>query len=137
MTERLNLLREERLKQAQLLENIGIDPYPGEIPTRTHFNAEIVQNYSEHDGRSVSVVGRMTGVRAHGKRVFFDLEDESGKIQATITTNGVGDDMFTVFESGFGVGDFIGVSGGVFKTRMGEVTVDVEKFNMLAKALLP
>ena len=137
MTERLNLLREERLKQAQLLENIGIDPYPGEIPTRTHFNAEIVQNYSEHDDRSVSVVGRMTGVRTHGKRVFFDLEDESGKIQATITTNGVGNDMFAVFESGFGVSDFVGVSGRVFKTRMGEVTIDVEEFNMLAKALLP
>src|SRR3989344_47415 len=136
MTERLNLLREERLKQAQLLENIGIDPYPGEIPTRTHFNAEIVQNYSEHDDRSVSVVGRMTGVRTHGKRVFFDLEDESGKIQATITTNGVGNDMFAVFESGFGVSDFVGVSGRVFKTRMGEVTIDVEEFNMLAKALL-
>lgn len=133
----IEALRVERLKQAKYLEDQGIDPYPGAIPPRSHVNKDIADKFEQLKGKEVSVLGRITGIRAHGKRYFFDLEDESGKVQGTITVDGVGSQMFEIFQKGFGVGDFAGITGKVLKTKAGEVTVEASKFSMLAKALLP
>ena len=133
----IEALREERLKQADYLEKQRIDPYPGAIPLRSHANKDVVDKFEQLKGREISVLGRITGIRAHGKRYFFDLEDESGKVQGTITVDSVGEQMFEIFQKGFGIGDFAGITGKVLKTKAGEVTVEASKFSMLAKALLP
>lgn len=134
MTERF---KEDRLKQIENLESQGINPYPAEIPKRTHINALVVHNFDELVGSEVSVVGRIRGIREHGKRTFADIEDESGKLQVTLTPDSVGQDQFVNFGSNYATGDIISVTGSVFKTKSGEVTVSAGYFDMLAKALLP
>lgn len=133
----LEQYREERLKQADFLEKQGIDPYPGAIPQRTANNSEVIMRFPELENQQVSVLGRITGIREHGKRTFFDIEDEFGKLQATFTKESLGEKTFDVFRNGFATGDFVGVTGRLFKTRTEETTVDVNQINMLAKALLP
>lgn len=126
----------DRISQIGYLERQGIDPYPPQIPKRTHANALVAENFESLQGTQVSVVGRVRGIREHGKRTFIDVEDESGKVQITLTPDGVGTDQFATFKNGFATGDIVSVSGNVFKTRSGEVTVDASNFSMLAKALL-
>ena len=131
-------LRDVGLKQVAFLEERGIDPYPGEIPPRTHFNAEIARDFDTLADQRVDLVGRLVAVRAHGRRFFFDLQDESGRVQGMLTHDPEAeDDRIDLFKGGFSVGDFVGVSGRVMKTRSGEVTVDVGDLRMLAKAILP
>lgn len=131
-------LREAGLRQVSYLEERGIDPYPGEIPPRSHFNAEVVQNYDSLVEQNVDLVGRLVGIRAHGKRFFFDLQDESGRVQGMLTYDPEATgDRIELFKEGFSVGDFIGISGRVMKTRTGEVTVDTSDLKMLAKSILP
>lgn len=132
------VLREIGLKQAAYLEAKGIDPYPGDIPLRTHFNAEVVRDFASLENQRVDVVGRLVAVRAHGKRFFFDLQDESGRVQGMLTHDPEKEDeRIELFKEGFSIGDFVGVSGQVMKTRSGEVTVNVKDLKMLTKSILP
>lgn len=138
MPQNLESFREIGLQEAEYLEEQGINPYPPEMPERTHTNAEVIGAFDSLQGQRVAVVGRLKAIRAHGKRIFFDVTDESGKIQAMLTPDESGDDSnLQLFKEGFGVGDFMGVSGNVMKTRTGEVTVNTRGLTMLAKALLP
>ena len=130
-------IREERLKQLKFLEERGINPYPPEIPLRTHHNSEIAPNFEVLKGDEVSIVGRMMAVRDHGNRFFFDLDDESGRVQITFDLEKIGEEMLEVFKEGYGVGDFIGIRGEVIKTKSGQVTIDAKDITMLAKSILP
>lgn len=132
-------LRDVGLRQVAFLEDRGIDPYPGGIPPRTHFNADVVRDFDSLADQQVDLVGRLVAVRVHGKRVFFDLQDESGRVQGMLTHDPEikDDSRMELFKGGFSVGDFVGVSGRVMKTRTDEVTVDVRDLKMLAKSVLP
>ncbi len=131
------ILKADREKQLQYLEKKGIDPYPGVPPERTHTNEGVVNRFGHLKDQEVKVVGRMTAVREHGKLVFFDVEDETGKLQGKITKEGVGEDGFETFKRGFAPGDFVSISGKVTKSKTGEITVEAQTVGMLAKALLP
>lgn len=133
----LEQYREERLKQIKFLEEQGIDPYPGAIPKRTGYNSEIKSGFDRFQNQGVSVVGRITSIREHGGRTFFDVTDETDKLQATFTDKSLGEKMAGVFKRGFAVGDFVGISGKLIKTKAQEITVDVSELNMLSKSLLP
>jgi len=130
-------LYEEKLEQIKFLEDNGINPYPCEPPKRTHKNNLVVSSFDELNGEEVDVVGRITGKRGHGKLIFLDLEDESGKVQVMIKADKVGENQIDIFKKGFGIGDFVGINGTVFKTIAGEVSIDTNSFVMLAKSLLP
>ena len=101
MPSNIENFRKERENQAYFLEQHGIDPYPGVPPLRTNRNSEIRLNYELFRDKEVSVVGRMTAVREHGNLVFFDLEDESGKLQAKLSKAKIGESMFGIFKKGF------------------------------------
>lgn len=131
------LLREDRLKQLKFLEERGIDPYPGAIPARDYTNDQLSNSYESLQGQSLSAVGRITAIREHGGRVFFDLQDGYGKVQATLTKDGIGEEVLEIFKRGYAPGDFVGVRGELFKTRSGEVTLNASQITMLAKTLLP
>jgi len=88
------------------------------------------------EGRKVVFCGRITAKRSHGKAVFADLKDSSGKAQLYIKENIIGADKFAVFED-VDIADFIGVKGELFKTHTGESTVKVEDFSVLSKSLRP
>jgi len=123
-----------REKSAKLI-SLGMDPYGEKYPV-THHAAEIISRFDVLDGQAVSLSGRLMTVRGHGKASFANLQDESGQIQIYLRQDDVGEDAYRIFELA-DIGDLIGISGEVFRTRRGEVTVAAKRWSLLAKALRP
>ena len=94
----------------------------------------LVEAYQE--GRDVSTAGRLSAKRGHGGLAFADLRDSSGKVQLCVKQDRVGEKEFAFFQN-LDLGDILGVTGELFKTKTGEVTVQVARFTLLAKALRP
>jgi lysyl-tRNA synthetase class 2 len=128
------LLQVRREKLLQLQEQ-GIPPYGGRYE-RTHLAAAVTGDFARWDGQEVSLAGRLVAKRGHGKAAFGDLQDGSGKVQIYVRLNDVGEEKHELFKM-LDIGDILGVQGTVFKTRMGEVTVAVSGFVLLAKSLRP
>ncbi|MFA5779672.1 MAG: lysine--tRNA ligase [Elusimicrobiota bacterium] len=121
---------DQRLEKISQIKSKGINPYPTKfLATST---AEKILN--EMPGGNISISGRILTMRKMGKAAFLTIKDSTGKIQLYIKQDLVGDENYKTFEL-FDIGDFIGVEGTVFKTRTGETTVKVEKFQFLSKSL--
>lgn len=129
----------------QQLINLGIDPYPAQTFEVTHFANDIKSSFSDDDPQAfqrVSLAGRLMMKRIMGKASFAELLDSSGKIQIYIQRDDLcpEDDKSLyneVFKKHLDIGDFIGITGFVFRTQMGEVTVHVKSLTLLAKSLRP
>lgn len=135
-----NPLREERLRKLVEWRQRGIDPYPTRF-SRTHLAEELHKSFRDlpAGGESTTharVAGRVTARRVMGGASFLDLRDGSGRIQLHATANILGDDRYELLTQ-IDIGDFLGVSGLVFRTKKGELSVRVEEFTLLAKALRP
>jgi lysyl-tRNA synthetase class 2 len=138
MAELSDLERQQHLKLQRIRER-GIDPYPPRVE-RTHTAAQARAAFGEaQEGESltVKVVGRLMSTRVMGKSAFAHIEDGSGRLQIYLRQNILGEEEYEFFKRDFGIGDFIGVEGRLFRTRTGEVTVEVRRFDMLAKSLKP
>ena len=124
-----------REKLAALIER-GIAPF-GYRFERSHSAQEALEAY-EDDGVEVSVstAGRIVSMRPHGKATFVHIGDRSGKIQLYFRRDVLGDDGYELLKL-FDLSDFIGVRGSLFRTRTQEVTIKVEEFQLLTKALRP
>ncbi|GAH23066.1 unnamed protein product, partial [marine sediment metagenome] len=125
-------------KEIEELKREGIDPF-GHSFNRTYKIKDLIEGnkdlqIGECGKEKVSVAGRLMALRTHGKAIFADIEDISGRIQIYVKSNKVGEDAFKLF-SKIGVGDILGVSGLIFRTRTGEVTVFVEGFSLLCKSV--
>lgn len=141
------LVRREKLQQ---LRAEGRDPFIISRYERTATAAMAVQRFLEleqtatadgqelaHDaGPEVSLAGRIRTIRVMGKASFAHIQDETGQIQVYVKVNDLGEEAYQYFKS-FDIGDIIGVSGKVFRTRRGEVTLAVNSFILLSKALRP
>ena len=131
--------RREKLEE---IRGLGVDPYPYEFET-DHHAEEIRRNPELLDGeeaerKRVRVAGRVMTRRIMGKAAFFNLQDESGTIQVYIRRDDVGTETYnTLFKKLIDLGDIVGVSGFVFTTRTGELTVHAEEFVLLTKTLRP
>lgn len=125
----LRAVRETKLKA---LRARGIDPYPPRA-CRTHLARALVQEFETLAGKTVAVAGRILAIRSHGKAAFVDLHDASGKIQLYFRRDVLGE-LYEIFNL-LDLGDILGASGKVFKTRTGEVSVEVAAFEVLAKGL--
>lgn len=125
-------VRHEKLQQ---LRAEGVDPYVN-IMRPTHHAQHIVDHFDEMEGQEVRVCGRLMLLRTQGKLTFADLQDESGRIQLFVRVNNLGEEAYEQFKR-LDLGDILGVSGTVMKTRRGEVSVEVKAFTLLAKALRP
>ena len=132
MTDETKSLREIRLEKLAKLRDLGVDPYPIETD-RTHRAGEVLEDFDALEGTEVAVAGRLIAVRAHGKASFVDIQDETGKVQLYFKKDNLGDD-FNLLPL-LDIGDFLNARGTVFKTRTGEVTVEVLRFKILAKGL--
>jgi lysyl-tRNA synthetase class 2 len=132
MTEETKSLRDIRLDKLARLREQGVDPYPAGSK-RSHVIRDVTSAFDEFEGKEVAVVGRVTALRTHGKASFADATDASGKIQLYFKSDLLGDryELFDLLD----MGDFVGATGKVFKTRTGEVTVAVEAFDVLAKSV--
>jgi len=133
-TSELLLHRQEKLKK---LKEKNINPYPYNFK-RTHTSSEIIQNFEklESEQTGVKIAGRMISLRSHGKSLFSHLQDGAGKIQVYVKSDEVGKEKFEFFDL-FDIGDFLGVTGKVFKTRTGEITVRATDFSLLSKSMQP
>ncbi len=128
-----NSLIAQRKEKLAALRARGVNPFANKFtPAETCAAARAA--YAE--GREVALAGRITAHRDMGKSQFLDLKDQSGRIQIYAQKQVLGDDLFAVFKH-LDLGDFIGVRGAMFTTRMGEISVKVSAFVILAKALRP
>jgi lysyl-tRNA synthetase class 2 len=96
---------------------------------------ELVDNFQEQN--QLQTAGRITALRSHGKSIFGDVRDLSGKIQFYLKLDAVGGERFELFLNNIDIGDIIGVKGKLFKTRTQEPTIEVQEFVLLAKSLRP
>lgn len=99
-------------------------------------SAEIIENFSETESRHVSIAGRMTSRRIMGKASFVDLRDGGGRIQVYVRRDDVGESDYADFKK-WDIGDIIGISGIVFRTQKGEISIHADKIQLLSKSLLP
>jgi lysyl-tRNA synthetase class 2 len=124
-----------RRKKLESLREQGIEPY-GEKYNVSHRSTEIIEGFDELEGKAVRVSGRIMTRRGHGKAAFAHLQDGVGSIQIYIREDRVGKERYLIYQD-LDIGDILGVTGEVFKTRTGEVTVNIVSFKILAKALRP
>ncbi|MGE5572665.1 MAG: lysine--tRNA ligase [Bacteroidota bacterium] len=124
-----------RRQKMEALRAKGIDPF-GHRFERTHHAREIVDGFQMFEGNAVRVAGRLMAMRSHGKAAFADLLDLSGRIQIYAKLDQLGEEAYELFTS-LDIGDIVGVEGKVFRTRRGEVTVEITRFDLLSKALRP
>ena len=131
-------LRKERLKKLEILKEKGINPFAQEAG-RTHTIEEVLKSFEklESDATSVTIAGRIMSIREHGGSVFLDLYDGSGRMQAYLKQDDMDTDVFKLFNDTTDVGDFINVTGNVFKTKRGQQSVLVKDWKMLTKSLAP
>ncbi|MDD2696788.1 MAG: lysine--tRNA ligase [Candidatus Pacebacteria bacterium] len=131
-------LRKIRLKKLEAIKNNLINPYP-EKTKRTHAISEAIKSFSTLSKlkKEVILAGRIKSLRGHGGSTFLDIEDGTGKLQAFLRKDRLGEKGYKFFLDNFDIGDFIEVKGILFKTQKGEKTIEVSDFKMLVKSLLP
>ena len=132
------LLDQVRIRREKL-ENLraeGRDPFQQTKFDVTSTSAAIKQNYEEMEGKTVRLAGRIMSKRGMGKVSFCDLQDDAGRIQLYVKFDEMEEDSFNRFKKN-DIGDIVGVSGDVFKTERGEISVRVHEATLLAKSLLP
>jgi lysyl-tRNA synthetase class 2 len=115
----------------------GFDPFRASFAT-THFSGEALKLHVDGQDNtvSVSVAGRLVTIRDMGKSQFVKILDQQGQIQLYVKKDVVGDDAYAAFKK-LDLGDILGVKGTLFKTKTGEVTVRMESYTLVAKALRP
>ncbi|MBI1869643.1 MAG: lysine--tRNA ligase [Chlamydiae bacterium] len=123
----------QRKEKLSFLLSQGIEPY-GRKFVRSHSLSECSSSFNE--GLAVKLAGRVIALRGHGKTLFGNLEDRSGKIQFYLKKDLIAEELFTLFGK-VDIGDILGIEGELFKTHTGEITVLVKNFVFLSKSLRP
>jgi len=131
-------LRKIRLKKLEAIQKARVSAYP-EKTKRTHKIEEALRGFNKLSRlkKEIILVGRIRSLREHGGSTFLHIEDGSGKIQAYLKRDRIGERGYQFFLDNFDIGDFIEVRGILFKTKKGERTIEAADFKMLAKSLLP
>jgi lysyl-tRNA synthetase class 2 len=138
----LKELRDERLRKLDELKKLGVNPFPASAE-RTHTLLAITEQFSDLEGKPVTVVGRITNIRKFGKIAFVVLRDASGTLQLFLGADHVAPLDAANSQLGFAqlplldAGDFMEAHGTVVKTQTGEISVDVQKMRLLTKSLRP
>ncbi|MHB8620964.1 MAG: OB-fold nucleic acid binding domain-containing protein, partial [Chloroflexota bacterium] len=127
-------LRQQRLDKLERLKRSGVDPWPARFE-RSHTAAEARAAFREDAPVDASLAGRMIGFRDLGKLSFAPLQDGSGQIQISFQLDVLGERYERLKD--LDVGDFIGVSGELWRTKRGEITLRVRDYRLLAKSLRP
>ena len=132
----LSELLQIRRDKLSALQAEGRDPFHQTKFERSAWSAEIKADYDAFDNKSVSVAGRIMSKRGMGKAIFCHIKDDRGLIQLYIKKDSVSEQEFADFRK-YDIGDIVGVSGFVFKTKTEEISVHVEKVTLLSKSLRP
>jgi lysyl-tRNA synthetase class 2 len=133
---------QQRLKKLHEIEALGHRAYPNRFET-THTPREVVEQFGEWSGeqlslepREVRTAGRIVALRPHGKAAFGHILGDGKRLQFYVKLDVVGADAFRLFQL-LDLGDFIGLTGRLFRTKTNELTVQVQRLELLSKALLP
>ena len=134
--------RDERLRKLKNLRDLGINPYPAETH-RTHNTSEILAQFDSLQGQTVTVVGRIIGIRKFGKLAFIVIRDFSGQVQLFLRSDIVAN--LDVSNNQIGIaelplldtGDFVEATGKVIKSQTGEISVETTNLRLITKSLRP
>ena len=139
-------LEMNRLEKLERLRQMGIEPYPTRT-IRTHTSLAASHAFEAAEAAvaqgepaapvKAALAGRLRSMRPMGKIIFAHIEDGDGRIQLFLRANDIGQEQLDLFNREFDLGDFVQASGEMFRTRSGEVSLRVETFQMLAKAITP
>ena len=132
----LNQLMKVRREKLDKLKQEGKDPYKITKFNRTHTSKQIKDNYDELEGKDVTVAGRLMAKRIMGKASFCHIQDSEGRIQSYVSINELGEESYKGFKE-YDIGDIIGITGFVFKTKTGEISIHAKKVTLLSKSLRP
>jgi len=124
--------RKDKLKK---LEDMGIDPYPQKY-SPTHLSSIIISDYENLEGKNANVAGRIMSIRRMGKSSFFHIQDGGGRLQIFIKRDDIGEDIYNYFKL-LDIGDFVGVDGFVFKTKVNEISIHARNLTVLCKSIRP
>lgn len=130
--DRLLAIRRGKLDK---LRAIGVDPF-GQAFARTHFARDVTLGFLQLENQQVVLAGRIMSIRSHGKASFADLRDQSGKVQIYFKEDVIGQQAYAIFEL-LDLGDIVGITGTVFRTRRGEISVQASGLTLLTKSLRP
>ena len=134
--------RDERLRKLKDLKETGINPYPANS-VRTCVNSEIINNFEKFENQTVTVVGRITGIRKFGKLAFIVIKDQTNQIQLFIRSDIIAEKDAAKSQLGISelplldTSDFIEATGKVIKSKTGEISVETTNLRLLSKALRP
>ena len=129
---------EQQVRREKLaaLQEAGRNPFAQTKYTATHFTTDITEHYDSMEGQTVSIAGRLMSKRGMGKVSFCDLQDKLGRVQLYVRRDLVGEEEYAWFKK-YDTGDLVGVTGEVFKTEKGQISVRASQVTLLAKALQP
>ena len=130
----LNQLRKVRREKLAELQQNGKDPFVITKYDQTHHSQEIKDKFDELEGKEVSIAGRMMSKRVMGKASFCNVQDLKGNIQSYVARDSVGEENYKEFKK-LDVGDVIGITGEVFRTKTGEMSVHASHVTLLSKSL--
>jgi len=138
--EDINELMRQRRQKLDKIKASGDNPFKSKFD-RTHLLADIIHKHGaiepgEQTGDRVEVAGRIMAIRRHGKASFMVIKDRTSSLQLFLSLGTLGEERYKAFLE-HDIGDIVGVSGKVFKTRRGELSIEVEEFSLLTKSLRP
>ena len=125
-------LRREKLAE---LQRNGQDPYQVTKYEVSAHSRQVIENFEQMEGQEVALAGRLMSKRVMGKASFCHMQDEQGQIQIYVRRDEVGDESYAFFKKMIDVGDIVGARGTVFKTQKDEISIHVEKIQLLSKSL--
>ena len=136
-----NDLTLQRINKVNELIEQGVNPYPNDFKP-ANMTSELIDKYSDKDGEQLkameaefSIAGRVISIRDFGKSAFFHVKDSSGKMQCFIQKNQIGEEKIKFFKKFIDIGDFVGVTGKLFKTKTEELTLNTTEIVIITKSL--
>ncbi|MBU1877266.1 lysine--tRNA ligase [Patescibacteria group bacterium] len=134
----IDKIKQNRLDKLEAIKKLGLNPFPSKSK-KNHYIGEVLDDFSKlsKSKKKVILAGRIMSIRGHGGATFLDVRDGTGKIQAFLNKNKVKEKNYNFFLNNFDIGDIVEIEGILFKTKKGEKTIEISKFNILTKSLLP
>jgi len=124
-----------RLSKLEEIKKMGVAPFGSKF-SLSHSLQQIKDNFEELENQMVRIAGRIMAIRGHGKAAFFDIQDQSARLQIYIRKDNVDEDTFKLYKL-LDIGDIVGIEGTVFKSHKGEISVSVSNLTLLSKSLRP
>ena len=134
--ESLSEILRVRREKLRALQEAGEDPFTITKYEVTHHSADVRADYDALEGQTVRIAGRIMSKRIMGKASFCHVQDRTGEIQVYAARDAIGEEAYAAFKK-YDIGDLVGVSGTVFKTKTGEISVHAAEMTLLSKSLYP